>query len=1201
MRILGIIQVPSLSRMLKFGFFRKLMMFIGLMALFAAIWIGFPMTGVALLATVWLRATLIGLIMFAILLRWIIKWRIRRKAAQSLEEELMSEPVGDGVVLTERMHEALAKLKKHGGKTYLYDLPWYVIIGPPGAGKTTALRNSGIEFPGSDAAIEGFGGTRNCDWWFAEDAVLIDTAGRYTTQDSDAVADEASWKSFLEILKRGRTNQPINGVILAFSAEDMMTSTEEALATHAETVRKRLSEIHEVLKIDFPVYVMFTKADLISGFREYFSSFTQARRKAVWGATFQTRDKELETFKEVPREFDKLLGRLSDEVVDRMAEEPDGISRVAIFGLPGQMGQLRDNVADFLRRVFEPTRYKSNAILRGFYFTSGTQEGTPIDQVLGAMARTDGADAAAFKPSFMSGKGKSFFLHDLLKTVIFAERDWVSHDAKAVRRSRMWRSLGYGTVTTLTVGAMALLGWSFWRNAALLDDADGHAQAYFQDAQSELNRNIITTDDVNPILVPLENLRSLRAGYDEPEVPSYDERMGLSQHSRVHNAARQAYSQALERMLRPRMMLHLETALRAQIQSGDAEAIYGSLKVYILVGGEQGGAPDDNAIKTYFANVWARQFPSTGQLDERDELEAHLEAMLDLDATVSSKERIGIDSELVRRAQEEIVNLPLAEQAYAAIKDQALTSGARDFNLVEAVGGRVEQVFVTTDGSALNDVSVSGVFTFEGYWGFFLEEVTSARDRLDADKWILGDAAVRVNYNSQLAGLEADIHALYQRDFVAAWNAMFTKIGIGSLTNDPPSYSGLDALSSSTGSPFLDLVEAVDAETRLSRLYDAIAAISPEDIATGGVGNALGDAMFSRLYSQSGMFSRVILDQVGDGRDQQQAGGLSEDSQQRQVERIDKEFADWHALLRGDVGNRPIDGIIKNVAAIYVDRRSAANGGTANEAVFQNILSTLTMNNSSFPTPMARLLGSIEDQFRSASQDATMTELNRILNAEVTAFCQREIGGTFPLGNGRHLSPDTFGEFFGHGGIMDSFYANYLFDYASPGANGLEPRNDSAVGQRLSATTLAQFDRAQAIRSAFFPSGSRQPLVKMNVNFESSAPPGVGIFLTIHGSGLNPLDANREREIIWPGSSTSVTLQLLGEANGRASELEYDGGRWAIVDFLRDATTSVDGNIARVTHSVGGRTVTFRFDFESNTVPFLMPELQGFTCPTSLD
>ena len=222
------------------------------------------------------------------------------------------------------MGTALATLKKSGGKTYLYDLPWYVIIGPPGAGKTTALSNAGIEFPGLDAMpdrAQGFGGTRNCDWWFAENAVLIDTAGRYTTQDSDSEADKTSWTAFLDLLKRGRPDQPINGVILAFSVEDMMRGTPESLAAHAAKVRERLGEIHETLKIDFPVYVLFTKADLISGFREYFSSFSQSRRKAVWGVTFQTRDKAAQTFQDVGTEFDALVSRLSDEVIDRMNEE----------------------------------------------------------------------------------------------------------------------------------------------------------------------------------------------------------------------------------------------------------------------------------------------------------------------------------------------------------------------------------------------------------------------------------------------------------------------------------------------------------------------------------------------------------------------------------------------------------------------------------------------------------------------------------------------------------------------------------------------------------------------------------------------------------------------------------------------------------------------------------------------------------------
>ena len=85
----------------------------------------------------------------------------------------------------------------------LASLPWYMFIGPPGAGKTTALVNSGLKFPLADtavgrSAVRGVGGTRNCDWWFTDEAVLIDTAGRYTTQDSQAAVDSAAWLGFLQ-------------------------------------------------------------------------------------------------------------------------------------------------------------------------------------------------------------------------------------------------------------------------------------------------------------------------------------------------------------------------------------------------------------------------------------------------------------------------------------------------------------------------------------------------------------------------------------------------------------------------------------------------------------------------------------------------------------------------------------------------------------------------------------------------------------------------------------------------------------------------------------------------------------------------------------------------------------------------------------------------------------------------------------------
>lgn len=1202
MRLFGIIPLPSPKKMFKKGWFKKIMVFIGLIAIIAGIWFGFPMTGIEIMAEVWLRASIIGAILFLIFLTWFIKWRRRRKAAKALETELVQEPVGDGKVLAERMSEALTKLKKSGGKTYLYDLPWYIIVGPPGAGKTTALKNSGIEFPGSEGlgdAVEGFGGTRNCDWWFAEDAVLIDTAGRYTTQDSDAEADKASWDSFLSLLKRGRPNQPINGVTLAFSVEDMMTGDAESIAQHAETVRKRLAEIHDILKIDFPVYVLFTKADLIAGFREYFSSFSMSRRKAVWGATFQTKDRSAQTWQQVESEFDKLVSRLSDEVIDRMSEEPDGVSRISVFGLPGQMALLRGNITEFMRRVFEPTRYKTNAILRGFYFTSGTQEGTPIDQVLGAMARNQD-DGAGFQPAFMSGKGKSYFLHDLLKKVIFEESDWVSHDAGAVRRTALLRTVAVVLITIATLGTMAAFGWSFWQNANLVRTAQAEGRAYFGDAQNEIRRDVIDDTDPSLVMPYLQDLRLMTAGYGDPVEPGILEGLGLGQHRRINNAAERAYSDALERMLRPRLILHMENEIPQLIADSNTAAVYRALKVYILLGGQQGGAPDDAAIQAYFADVWREDFPSAGQFDERDQLEAHLAAMLELDDDLTTT--ITIDPEIVRSAQEAIVNLPLAEQAYASIKDRAATSGIGDFNLVERVSGQIDRVFVTADGTPLDQVGVPGMFTFQGYWGFFLEELTAARQRLEDDQWVLGDAATRVGYDTQLASLERELHRLYQRDFEAEWTAMLDNITIAPMANDSPRYDGLAALASPVGSPLLDLVEAVDEETRLTRLYDAVEGMTPAELASGGLGDKLGDAAFNRMYSSSGTFQRVLLGWLQDGaKSQNRAGGASEDTQRRQVERISDSFENWHVLLRGDPGARPIDALLRSIGDLRENRHLAATSPTPmDDTMLQQLLSALTVNNTSLPEPAARLMSEIEGEFRTVAQDATMAQLNRALNEDITQYCQQFIEPLFPFGNGRHVASNVFGEFFGPGGRMDRFYSTNLQPHVTRTPDGLRPVPGSPIGERLSTAALAQFDRAEAIRAAFF-SGTPEPVVSMFVTHVSSSPTVDLAHLTVNGGQVQTRPADAPAGLIWPGEGSGVSVELFPAQRGRPSRLDFNAGRWSIVDFLRQGRARRDGNVVQVTHEIGGRTITYRIEFDSTTVPFLMPELFDFSCPVSLD
>ena len=203
----------------------------------------------------------------------------------------------EAAALQEKLTTALTLLKRARGTAgYLYEQPWYAIIGPPGAGKTTALLNSGLRFPLAAemgmGAVAGVGGTRLCDWWFTEEAVLIDTAGRYTTQDLDAAVDSAGWHAFLDLLKRTRSRLPLNGVIVAIALTEIGAATREERLAHAHAVRRRIKELEERLAARLPVYAIFTKADLVAGFTEFFDDLDREKRAQVWGATFPLAQRE---------------------------------------------------------------------------------------------------------------------------------------------------------------------------------------------------------------------------------------------------------------------------------------------------------------------------------------------------------------------------------------------------------------------------------------------------------------------------------------------------------------------------------------------------------------------------------------------------------------------------------------------------------------------------------------------------------------------------------------------------------------------------------------------------------------------------------------------------------------------------------------------------------------------------------------------
>jgi type VI secretion system protein ImpL len=305
------------------------------------------------------------------------------------------------------------------------ELPWYVMIGAPGSGKTTALLNSGLRFPlytkdSGGASVPGVGGTRNCDWWFADEAVLLDTAGRYTTQESDRKADAAAWHGFLALLKQFRPDRPLNGALVTVSVLDLMLWSKKERARFAAHTRMRLAEMYAALDQRFPVYVVVTKMDLLAGFVEFFGDYDHTARMQVWGTTFDHGINPALIAQPYANDFAALEQRLGAEMLARLHEEPDLQRRAAIYRFPQQFHCVGPLIGELLGLAFGTQVNHLPLQLRGVYFTSGTQEGNPIDRVLAAMARTFRLERNT--TALMSGTGKSYFLTRLLRDVVFPEQ-----------------------------------------------------------------------------------------------------------------------------------------------------------------------------------------------------------------------------------------------------------------------------------------------------------------------------------------------------------------------------------------------------------------------------------------------------------------------------------------------------------------------------------------------------------------------------------------------------------------------------------------------------------------------------------------------------------------------------------------------------------------------------------------------------------
>ncbi len=1239
--------MKTLLSILTRGWFLGL---VGVLFLIVLVWflgplIGFgdvrPLEGIAarlvvalVLLLIWALLVLIGV------------WRRHRRQAALVEGMTQNAGADSGgadagpevEALRQGLQSALTDLQRmrrkdgKGGRRYLYELPWYLIIGPPGAGKTTALANSGLGFPlgkdGERAKIAGAGGTRHCDWWFTDEAVLLDTAGRYTTQDSQAATDAAAWEGFVDILRKTRPRQPVNGLLVAISLSDIMTASESERREHALAIRKRISELYDRLGLRLPVYVMLTKVDLVAGFMEFFADLRRDGRAQVWGMTFpmaETRRGEvvsdpLDSFGD---EFDLLLERLEQHRLDRLHQEDDFARAGLISGFPLQVAALREPVAQLLEQAFRAGRYEDPVMLRGVYFTSGTQEGTPIDRVMAGLANRFGVPPARF--GAFRGQGRSYFLTRLLREVIFGEAGLVGRNRRTERRMKLVRGLALGTAAVLLVTGAGLWTWSTLVNLDLikgvedgLDRYRAHVQQIRPDDGGAL---VVESSDLRPILPALAALRDLPTGYAERDRPApMGSGFGLYQGAKLAQQTQSAYRDGLNSLLLPRLTYRVREML---LEAEELESLYGLLKIYLMLGGQ--GPMDPALIRQWTRLDIARRHGGGRNEALRAEIAGHVAALTD-----GLMKPMPMDGPLIQRTRDTLKQQPMAESAYALIRDSAAARALPDWRIIDAAGPSGPRVFTRRSGASLNE-GVDGFYTYRGFSTVFLPYLVDAADEIASNSWVMGDQEVLDE--AGVRRLERDLAALYLDDYVAVWDTLLADIVLKPFENSEDALT-IVGLLSGANSPLRNLLEEVSQQTRLARPEDqsggALGALAAGGL--GAVENAegveeaagqarqvgqalgLGTGRLSTVERLAGIFSDSGLTSSG-GRTGGAGGGGGDTALPGQF--VNDRFARLHAFVRApDGGTPPLETTIDQLERAYDGLRRVADSG-GNLAALSGVgaggggggsgvdaIRRLDDAAEQAPAPLSGWLEHIATGGQTIAVGSTRTTLGDAWKADVLPLCREALNGRYPFAGGsqREVALADFTRLFSPGGLIDGFFRNNLLPYVDLGSKPWRSRRHNGIDLNLSRATLAQFERAAAIRDAFFPTGAAQLNVPFQVTPVALDPAANQVVLEIAGQtvsyGHGPVTATAMQ---WPGPGTRSRIAFQPSEAGGQSMAIFEGP-WSFFRLLDQARRQGGGtgDRFRAVFSSGGRTATFEIRAGSVMNPFNLPELRAFRCPGTL-
>ncbi|TFW13949.1 type VI secretion system membrane subunit TssM [Duganella callida] len=1041
--------------------------FVGLLAMAALFLLG---AQVLELALIWALAAVTAMLALAGAVWWWRRRRARRESEQ-LGTAIVSAADAEVKAIRDSMLKAIdtikgSKLGMVAGHRALYELPWYMIIGNPAAGKSTAITNSGLQFPFADGKVlQGVGGTRNCDWFFTTEGIVLDTAGRYSVLDEH----REEWHGFLDLLKKYRRRAPVNGIIIAVSIAELRGDDPEAGIKLARSLRKRVQDLIERLEIFAPVYVMFTKADLISGFGEFFAQVERGERERVWGATmpYQRRTSSQQIIAFFDHAFDELCDGLKALSVANMSQQRRQRMEPGVFTFPLEFATIRMPLRAFLATLFEENPFQFKPLFRGFYFTSALQEGMPVSAQAQRVAKRFELTASGAAPMAAAGQS-GFFLLNLFRKVIFEDKDLVSQYASR-NKVRLRYAAFFGAVLLLgtTLGGWS---WSYMANRQLVSNvqADLDKVVKLQARRLDLQSRLEALEIIQDRLVQLEKYREARP---------WSLRMGLYQGEALERKLREEYFAGVRNVMLMPVVASLETLLAEMNTHADALQPSGAAPPATGQQFQEASATnvDDayNALKSYLM-LADKSHAEASHLN--DQLPRHWRAWLENNRGAMTREqlihsaeklmtfylaqiadpswpRIDLKLALVDQARDNlrrvVRGMPARERVYADIRARANTRFPS--TTVARMVGEQDQALVT------GSHAVPGAYTRDAWEKFVRGAFREAANKeLQSTDWVLKTAARDdLTLEGSPEQIQKGLTELYKADYAREWQKFVQGVSIANLNGFDAAVTAMNRLGDPQSSPLSRLLNAIHEQTS----WDAplVSNAEMKQVQTGFI-NWIKYSLLGRAPAQINV--NLQLPEQTTGVVGREFAGIS-----RLVATRDRDGSLMRAYLealsklrsrlnqlknQGDPGpgarqfmQQTLEGSGSELAEVlrYVDEQMLTGMSEPQKQAIRPILVRPLMQT------FAVLIAPVE------------AEINKTWLAQVYEPFQQSLASKYPFEPSAHVeaSGAEIAQFFGPDGLIAKFANSAMGSLVVRRGDVLAPRTWADMGITLSPQTVARF------------------------------------------------------------------------------------------------------------------------------------------------